>query len=391
MRIRTLSLLGIACAGQLFGQISTSDCDGAIHLCGGIYTETSAPLGTGEVYEYTGACNASLETSSLWYTFTVQQDGSLSFVLDPANDADDYDWGLFNITTGGCLGINAQDGSSPEVNCNSYGLFAANGPTGISTANGGTGVTNGPGDLNGPPFNADLPVQAGQTYALVVMNWSGSQDGYTIDFTQSTAPIYDDVPPTVVAVVPDCSAHNFQVTFSEPIVTGTVAATDFTLTSPSGTVFPIGSVIPYDPNAHAQSGYTLVLNGVLTEGGVYTLTITSVSGNVEDGCGNLAVDTTFEFPVVDPLLYTVDVTTACNGVNGSLQATHVSGGTAPITFALGINVLPTGSATGLTPGSYVFHVADAAGCFLTDQVTIPDHLIAVSIPTEQDSLSCSTT
>jgi hypothetical protein len=123
---------------------TTSDCDGAIQLCGGVYTESSAPLGTGNVFEFTGTCNQNLESASLWYTFTVQDPGNLSFVLDPANDFDDYDWGLFNITEGGCAGINAQDGTSPEVNCNSYGTFFGNGQTGISTANGGTGTSNGP-------------------------------------------------------------------------------------------------------------------------------------------------------------------------------------------------------------------------------------------------------
>lgn len=98
MNFRTITLLGIACAGRLFAQPSTSDCDGAIQLCGGIYTETAAPPGTGNLYEFTGVCNANLETSSLWYTFTVQTAGDLSFILDPATDTDDYDWGLFNIT-----------------------------------------------------------------------------------------------------------------------------------------------------------------------------------------------------------------------------------------------------------------------------------------------------
>jgi hypothetical protein len=97
----------------------------------------------------------------------VQQDGNLSFILDPLNDADDYDWGLFNITTGGCSGLGT---TSPEVECNSYGVFGSNGPTGISTANGGSGVSNGPGDLNGPAFNADLPVVVGNTYALLILD-----------------------------------------------------------------------------------------------------------------------------------------------------------------------------------------------------------------------------
>lgn len=392
MRIRTLLLLGIACATRLSGQVTTSDCNGAIHLCGGVYTETSAPLGTGNVYEFTGTCNADLETASLWYTFTVTQEGNLSFILDPANDADDYDWGLFDITTGGCAGINAQDGSSPEVNCNSYGsLSVPNAQTGISSANGGTGTSNGPGDLNGPPFNADLPVQVGRTYALVVMNWTGSQEGYTIDFTQSTASIYDDVPPQVVGVLADCGDRNFVVAFSEPIVTSTVAPTDFTLTSPSGTVYPFTTVVPGDPTASAQTTFTLGLGGVISEGGVYTFTVTSITGNVEDRCGNTVVDTTYTVPLPEPLHYTVAVSTACNGTGGSVQATYVSGGTLPVDFLLDNTTMPNGVATGLAAGGHALQLVDAAGCAYDSVVTIPDHVLHVSVPQDQDSLSCTST
>ncbi len=392
INLRTIAILGIAFSGQLFAQTTTSDCDGAIQLCGGIYTEDTAPLGTGNTFEFTGICNQNLESASLWYTFTVQDAGDLSFILDPATDTDDYDWGLFNITNGGCAGINAQDGSSPEVNCNSYGsLTVPNGPTGISTANGGTGTTNGPGDLNGPPFNADLAVQVGETYALVVMNWTGSPDGYTIDFTQSTASLYDQNPPVLISLSTDCSNQTFLAEFSEPLVTSTVEPADFTLTSPSGDVFTIATVTPNNPGAYAQSDFNLLLSGLITEGGTYTLTFTSTSGNVEDLCGNIVVETTFLIEIVAPVVYTVEITTACNGSGGTLQATYVSGGTAPVTFSLIGSILPNGYADDLGPGEYGLSVNDASGCLISELVTIPDHVVEVLIPQDQDSLSCSRT
>ena len=96
----------VLCASSIstWAQTSISDCDGAIVLCGDLYTETQASFNTGNVIEATGSCNQGLEQSSVWYTFTVQADGNLSFILDPINDVDDYDWGLCNITTGGCSG-----------------------------------------------------------------------------------------------------------------------------------------------------------------------------------------------------------------------------------------------------------------------------------------------
>jgi gliding motility-associated-like protein len=374
MKLRVLAILAMACAAQLPAQTpSTSDCNGAIQLCGGVYTETSAPLGTGNVYEFTGGCNQDLESASIWYSFTVQTAGDLSFVLNPATNSDDYDWGLFNITTGGCAGINLQNGTSPTVECNSWGGFGSNGDTGISTANGGMGTTNGPGNTNGPPFNADLAVTVGQTYALVVMNWTGSTSGYTIDFTQSTASLYDQVPPTVQSLTADCSDQTFNLVFDEPIVTSTVSATDFTLTSPAGDVLPFTTVTPDDPSASLQADYTITLDNALVAGGTYTLTVTSASGNVEDHCGNIVVDTTFQVPITAPLDYDVAITTACDGAGGSVQATYVSGGVEPITFYLQGSVMSSGFVSGLAPGTYAFMLTDNGSCVINDSVTIPDH------------------
>ena len=105
-----------------------------------------------------------------------------------------------------------------------------NGATGISTANGGTGNSNGPGNLNGPPFNADLPVEAGETYALVVMNWTNSLEGYAIDFGQSTASLYDEASPSIDSVeVMNCENTALRVFLSEFVDDATVTVEDFNL------------------------------------------------------------------------------------------------------------------------------------------------------------------
>ena len=297
---RLLAALFLSFSWHAFAQ-TPSDCDGAIVLCGDVYSETEASFNTGAVYEYTGACNAFLEQSSIWYTFTVYEDGLLSFVLDPLDPADDYDWGLFDITEGGCAGIGATMGViSPEVGCNSYGLFGANGPTGISTANGGTGNTNGPGDLNGPPFNADLPVAEGSTYALVVMNWSNSLNGYTIDFGQSTAVLYDQEPPQLTSLETDCVLQDFVVTFSEPLVTATVEPVDFLLYDPSGTAMTVQSATS-TTGGNTSDSFTLSLVEPLSVSGTYTLEITENSLLVEDPCGNAGEGTLEQyFEVVQP-------------------------------------------------------------------------------------------
>jgi hypothetical protein len=374
-----------------FGQGGTSDCGGAIELCGGVYTEDTAPLTSGNVLEYTGACNAGNESASIWYVFTVQESGDLSFIIDPAVDADDYDWGLFNISNGGCAGINAQNGTSPEVSCNSYGSFITNGPTGISTAEGGTGNSNGPGDLNGPAFNADLPVVAGETYALVVMNWSNSPDGYTIDFGNSTASLFDSTTPAIVEVTADCVNQTLHVAFSEPVLTATLTPPDLVIQAPDGTLIPVASIIQDEPGVPAQAGFTLNLSASIPTAGEYVLTVTSVAGNIEDVCGNAVVETTFPFLLETPLQYEMEVFTACNGSNGRVEISNIRGGTLPVTFSIPGAPFQNGVASGLGTGNYLFTLSDAAGCVLSETITIPDHALDLSVPAPLDSLSCSET
>ena len=289
---------------QTIAAQTISDCAGAVFLCGDLYTETEATLNTGDIYEYTGACNASLEQSSLWYTFTVQENGLLSFIIDPLNPMDDYDWGLFDITTGGCEGIGTPI-LSPEVGCNSFGLAPPepNGATGISTANGGMGSSNGPGNLNGPAFNADLPVQAGETYALVVMNWTNSLEGYTIDFGQSTASLYDEVSPAPDSCLTDCELQLYTVTLDESVLLSTVEPEDFELEGPAGELYTFSSSTALDLAGDLASVFELELEGTIVTSGAYQLRLTDDANGIEDPCGNIGEGfVAFDLTVLEPPL-----------------------------------------------------------------------------------------
>lgn len=305
-------------ASNVFGQ-SVSDCSGAIQLCEDVYTEANATSTFGNIFEPTGACNSGTETSSMWYTFTVTQSGNMGFVLNPAEIDADYDWGIFNITDNGCAGI--MNGTSPEVSCNSYGLFFGSGPTGISSVNGGTGNSNGPGDINGPAFNADLNVVAGQTYALVVMNWSNSSSGYTIDFSNSTASLFDDINPTILNVTTNCSNPGVVVEFDENIVTSSIQPLDFQLSGPLGNV-AINSIQLPAPNSPGNLSVTLVPTLGNLPPGNYTLSISDLAGYVADACGN-TVSGSIDF-VVSPSEVSVFAgtdTIICPGGTANLLAT----------------------------------------------------------------------
>ena len=285
----------------------------------------------------------------------------MGFVLDPSDVDADYDWGMFNITDNGCAGI--MNGTSPEVSCNSYGLFFGSGPTGISTANGGSGNSNGPGDLNGPTFNGDLNVVAGQTYALVVMNWSNSSSGYSIDFSNSTASLFDDINPTIINVTTDCNSPGVVVEFDENLVTTSIQPVDFQLTGPSGNV-TINSIQLPAPNSPGNPSVTLIPTLGNLPPGNYTLSISDLAGYVNDACGNTATGS-FDF-VVSPLAVSVfagNDTVICPGTNASLLA---SGNFTSVQW---LNGPATASYSILNAGNYQV-TATLNGCSLTDVVNV---------------------
>lgn len=342
--------------------LTSSDCLGAIPVCQEFYTEVDAPLGAGNFPMEIApmGCNF-VETNSIWYTFTVQEAGLLSFILDPVNNNDDYDWALYDISEFDCADIpNLQQ---MEVSCNSWGTFGINGSTGISTAMGGTGNSNGPGNGNGPPFNADLPVQEGQTFALVVMNWSNSLQGYTLDFGGSTASIFDEIPPEFESLEVGCSANQIEITFTEPVLCSTLLAENFVLTGPDGEV-TVESIIsgPCAMGAISSQSVTLVLSDVLTPGN-YELAGESVSGEVTDGCGN-PIELIGEFIASDLFTVTPVMVPACFPGTGSIDASGVQGGLAPFAFALDGAADADGVFDGLDAGLYEISITDAGGCEL---------------------------
>ncbi len=360
-------------------ELTPADCFGAIPVCEDEYSETAAPQGSGSFPgEFSpGSCNAS-ETNAYWYSFTVQEDGNLSFIIEPNNNNDDYDWSLFNITEFGCEDIS----STPEmeVSCNSWGAIGVNGPTGISTAEGGTGNSNGPGDLNGPPFNADLPVLAGETYALVVMNWSNSQVGYNLDFSNSSANIYDETAPEIVNVQVACSNMELRVTFSEPVLCSSLEIENFVLVGPNGAV-DIASVSSQNCSIGAQLSTSALLNFDLAlEPGMYSINGNAV-GAVVDPCAN-EVNGIFNFEVFEGFTVNTVITDACGPGQGAVDASDFTGGVPPIQFDLDGQTNNTGLFIDLDAGNYTLTVSDSNDCELEIDIEIIEEQLDLELTGE---------
>ncbi len=260
------------------------DCDGAIAVCQNVYNQTTSYSGTGNYPSEINSGNSCLggagEVNSVWYTFTVQTNGNVCFTITPSNSGDDYDWAVYDVSADPCSAIY---GGGLEVSCNFSGVSGPTGP------NGGTGAQEEP----------CIAVTAGQTYAISVQNWSGTTGGYTLDFSASSATIFDNVAPGAGTVTaPACGSSTIDIDFSENVLCNTVAACDFSLTGPGGpyTVTAVTGAV-CAAGGQQENAYTVTVSPALNSDGAYSLCLTAACGGVEDLCGNTATTGCWNFNI----------------------------------------------------------------------------------------------
>jgi hypothetical protein len=174
-----------------------SDCDDAVVLCDTspftVESITSAGQNSSELDAFTDACLTS-EFNSVWYKWTCDESGSLTFTLTPNNfvpgfESDDLDFVLFELPDG------LDDCDNKEIlRCMASGANGSNGNTDPfptwQVCNGPTGLQLGDGDLSEAAgcqagnnnFAEAIQMVSGRSYALVVMNFTRSGLGFSIEF-----------------------------------------------------------------------------------------------------------------------------------------------------------------------------------------------------------------
>lgn len=303
---------------NLYAQTPTiQDCLGAIPVCQESYTETVSPSGTGNFPNEINGINSCTdgEINSIWYVFTANEDGNLSFVITPNNLNDDYDWALFDITNATCEDIFSDP--SLQVSCNASGGSGCHGATG---ANGDSNWNvQGPGCYANPPsqfagfsaFNDFVPMEEGNTYVLMVSNWTGSTNGYTIDFSGSTGlGIIDQTNPEVQAAqFPDeCNENTIEIEFSEYIQCETITDENFALAGPGGPYTVSISSGACEAGGDQERYFTLTVDPPLQGLGDYQLAlITDGSTEVLDLCDNPAQSQYLPFSIVVPIAVNPDI------------------------------------------------------------------------------------
>jgi len=163
---------------------SNSDCVNATFLC----DNTAVPgtsSGPGLVSEAcTGSgCPAGGENYSNWYVVQFQSAGTFTFEINPQTASDDYDYAVYG----------------PNVACNALGTPLRCSDSGLSGATGlSAAASDFTEDVLGDKWTAQLNVQAGESYYIMVDEWSPSGVGYTLSFGGTAVMSCTAVPVTLV-------------------------------------------------------------------------------------------------------------------------------------------------------------------------------------------------
>lgn len=332
-----------------YAQAPEQDCFSSIPVCQNTYQQQNAYSGEGTIAEVNPAtsCLGAGELNSVWYIVTVQSGGLLNFSITPNSNTDDYDWAVYNITTASCAEINTN--AALEVSCDFSGSV---------TPTSATGPNGGPFPQDEPP----IPVNAGETYVICISNFSSNQNGYTLDFSASTASILDNSVPAIdqVQLPIPCGSNQLTFNFTESVLCSTVDLADMQLTGPGGpyTITNIAGVA-CAAGGNFEDEFTITVSPSLTAGGNYTL---SLVGSVTDNCGNVAppVDLPFVLTTVDAQVAVTDE--FCGQRNGT-AALAISGGTPPYDIQWNDAAQQTTpTATNLDDGTYTATVTDQNGC-----------------------------
>lgn len=305
---------------KAFSQATPQDCIGAIPICQPVYIQNVASPSAGAVADLTATnqdCLLGFEHLTTWYIINVVSPGTLVFTLTPASQTD-YDFAVWDVTPNGC-GQSVCDivHNNPPVRCN-YASTSSGILTGLSTTATQTSIGAG-----GPGFSSAINAVAGQSFVILIDNFSVSNVGYTLDFSASTVSITDTVAPVYNNVTTSCgySGDNLIVTMSEPVKCNTIAAdgSDFVVTSAAGTSYPVLGATSQNCIAGGSFSNTINLHMASSlPAGNYTLHAqTGSDGNtLSDNCGNTQLPSNslvFNLlpPPAPPTIIKMD-TPACN-------------------------------------------------------------------------------
>ena len=162
-----------------------SDCNTSAVLCDKTAFVIPQVIGAGVDPNEAGSTSClggfnNSESNSTWFSWVAANDGDLTFILTPLNASDDLDFVVFEVN-----GLQECDGKS-ELRCMASGDFVfpspCMGPTGLAEGETDTSEPSGCSLSSQSNFLAPLDMTEGTTYALMINNFSGTGNGFSIEF-----------------------------------------------------------------------------------------------------------------------------------------------------------------------------------------------------------------
>lgn len=427
--------------------VAGQDCPNSSILCNNTpfsQASSSAGFGVQEISPLNSCWGFGGERQSKWYRFTIGCSGTLEFTITPNVLTDDYDWALYNITANPTTcGIGA---ATAPVACNWSGCTGATGLSSNPNAVPGVSLCGGPpGPCGGGTYarafcnetagNMNvLNVTAGQCFALLIDNFSATNNGFSFSFG-GTATIGPNAVFTLassncgqnVTATKTCATTNttylwnfgdgFTSTSAGPVnhvyavpgsyivtltVTDALGCTDVysqtvsgaALTSTqsqsniacngastgSATVSPTSGTGPYTYSWAPSGGTSATASGL--GAGTYTVTFTDASGCVG----------TASYTITQPTALTAtqsQTNILCNGVCTGAASVSASGGTAGYTYSWAPSGGTAASATSLCAGNYTCTITDANGCTTTRTFSITQPTLLNATAASQTNISCN--
>jgi outer membrane protein OmpA-like peptidoglycan-associated protein len=162
------------------------DCSDAVVLCDNSSFTVPTVVGYGKYQDPLGTtCLRGGESSSVWYKWTCDEPGTLTFKLTPVNPSDDIDFALFLLPNGiedcslkiplRCM-ASGEQGGQPLMT-----WISCTGATGLRESSSDYIEREGcdPGDDN---FLSSVRMEKGQSFALLINNFHNTGNGFSIDF-----------------------------------------------------------------------------------------------------------------------------------------------------------------------------------------------------------------
>lgn len=350
------------------GPSEPTDCINAVSICRAVYTEEFQPRDEGfapNEIDTASSCLKQGEKRGIWYRFTVLEAGKLGFVITPANELDDYDWALFNITNASCEEI--FDNPDLEISCN------------YNERPGETGMTeDGVGDANGQgedqsKFNRLYDVSVGEEFVLYVSSFTSNLgEGYTVDFSRGggDADVFDPNIPEINAVF-NCDRTTVVAEFSELALCSAFSPDSVRLTDGERD-YPIAAVLgPGCISSNASRTLRITLAEPLPIG--RELTLTFAPGALADDCQNANTDSvSFAFTTVAPLGFrSIAKRNTFGGDNNGAVFLSGAGGAPPYFYSIDELFFDTPRQfRELFPQPYTVYIEDSRGCRFEREVVI---------------------